>query len=410
MKKILFLAIILLSSFRGITQNKLSDFLHSAVENSPLFIDNLNQGYALTLDSILLREGLKPQVNLSSNNLFAPVINGYGYDEIITNMGNYNALLGVNYTIIGKNNLKNKYSSFNIQRQELDLNAKLNERDLKQAVTSQFITVYGEQQILNSGRTVLEVLKKEDILLKNITEKGIYRQTDYLAFLMTYKQQQLAFSEQLLQIKNDLYLLNYLCGIIDTTYLNLEDPGLSVSPSIATEQTVTFKRFMIDSLKLQNNAEQIKFNYKPKINLFGDVGYNTTFIYQAEKNFGASIGLNLSIPIYDGNQRKTKMDKLSLSENTRITYAGYYKKQYSMKQIQIVLQISETEKLVRESEDQLTLSETLLKANNKLLESGDIRISDYAFSLVNYISLNSGIQQLITNKMQLINQFNYLNY
>ena len=325
-------------------------------------------------------------------------------------MGNYNALLGVNYTLVGKNNLKNKNYSFTIQRQELDLNTKLNERDLKQTITSQFITVYGEQQILNSGKTVLEVLEKEDILLKNITEKGLYRQTDYLSFLLTYKQQQLGFSEQLLQARNDLYLLNYLCGIIDTAYLNLEDPGLKTSPSIATEQTVTFRRFIIDSLKLQNNAEQIKFNYKPKINLFGDVGYNTSFIYQAEKNFGASIGLNLTIPIYDGNQRKTKIDRLSLSENTRITYMGFYRKQYSMKQIQIVLQISETEKLVKAAEDQLAMSETLLKANNKLLEAGDVRISDYALSLVNYISLNSGLQQLITTKMQLINQFNYLNY
>ena len=87
-----------------------------------------------------------------------------------------------------------------------------------------------------------------------------------------------------------------------------------MSQNISTEQTTHYQQFVLDSLKIQNFYELLKYSYQPKINLMGDAGYNTTFIYQAQKNFGASVGLNLYIPIYDGKQRKLQTSKLKLSQ------------------------------------------------------------------------------------------------
>ncbi|MEO5569406.1 MAG: TolC family protein [Bacteroidia bacterium] len=409
-KKIFLLKVFCICTFFGFSQHSINDYLQAAVKNSPVYIDNQNQIQSLAFDSMLIRGGLKPQVSFNSTNMYAPVINGYGYDEVITNGGNYNALLGINYTIVGKNNLNNQYASLFIQKQILELKTKLSERDLKQTVTAQYITVYGQQQLLSNSEKILEVLKNEDLILKNITEKGLYRQTDYLSFLVGYKQQKLSSSQQKLQAQNDLYVLNYLCGITDTTYVILPDPALSTSPVFNGEQPIQFRQFILDSLKLQNSIEQIKFNYKPKLSLLGDAGYNTTFTYHAEKNFGASVGLNFSIPIYYGNQRKFQLEKFRLSENTRMSYADYFRKQYSMKQMQLQKQISETEMLIIEAQEQLKISETLLAANNKLLETGDMRITDYVISVTNYITSRSTEQQLITSKMQLINQYNFLSY
>jgi outer membrane protein TolC len=409
-KEILLLKVFFACSSFAFGQHSLNDYLETALKNSPVYIDNQNQIQLLAFDSMLIRAGLKPQVSFNSNNMYAPVINGYGYDEVITNRGNYNALLGVNYTIVGKNNLGNQYSSLFIQKQILELKTKLSERDLKQTVSAQYITVYGQQQLLANSEKILAVLKDEDLILKSIAEKGLYRQTDYLSFLVSFKQQQLSYSQQKLQAQNDLFVLNYLCGITDTAYVFLPDPGLSAAPVFNSDQTIQFRQFILDSLKLQNSIEQIKFNYKPKLSLLGDAGYNTTFTYHAEKNFGASVGLNFSVPIYDGKQRKIQLEKFKLSENTRMSYADYYRKQYSMKQMQFQQQIAETEKLIIEAQDQLKISETLLGANNKLLETGDLRITDYVISVTNYIISQSTVQQLITSKMQLINQYNFLNY
>jgi hypothetical protein len=46
---------------------------------------------------------------------------------------------------------------------------------------------------------------------------SVYRQTDYLSFLVTLQQQQLAAEQLLGQYQNDFALLNYLCGLRDTT-------------------------------------------------------------------------------------------------------------------------------------------------------------------------------------------------
>lgn len=410
MRKVISLLFFFLSVIFAHAQNSLNEYIQSALKNSPVFADAKNQASSLGLDSMLIRAAYKPQINFNSTDIYAPTINGFGYDQVNTNGGFYSALVGANLTVVGKNNLNNKFSSLTIQKQILELNSKLNERDLKQAITAQYLTINGEQQILLNQKKVLDVLKQEDVILKNIAEKGIYRQTDYLSFLVSYKQQQISYSQQKLQAKNDVYLLNYLCGIIDTSYIILAEPSITISQTIANEHSVQYRQFFLDSMQLQNSVEQLKYNYKPKLNLFADAGYNTSFLYHAERNFGTSVGLNFIVPIYNGNQRKTQLNKIKLSENTRLNYAEFFKKQYSMKQIQLLQQISETEKLIAQAKEQLKISETLLQANNKQLEIGDLRIADYIISLTNYISSQITAQQLATSKLQLINQFNYLNY
>jgi outer membrane protein TolC len=404
------LLLFLFQAFSAFSQNTLNDYLQAAVTNSPLFIETRNQIQSLTIDSTRIRAGFRPQVNFTSDNYYAPVFNGYGYDEIITNGGNYNALVGINYTLIGKNNLRNQYSSFDIQKKILEVNAKLGERDLKQAVTAQYITVYGEQQILSNIEKVLDVLGREDTLLKDIAEKGAYRQTDYLSFLVSYRQQQLSSDQQKLHAQNDLYLLNYLCGIVDTAYVILQDPSLSINQSISHDKATQYRQFDLDSMKLQNAFEQLRFNYRPKLSLLADAGYQTTFIYHAEKNFGASAGLKFSFPIYDGGLRKLQTGKFKFEEATRLAQAEFFKRQFTMKQLQLMQQLTKTDQLIEGAEGQLSISEALMKANEKLLQTGDVRVADYILSLAGYISLQSAIRQLQTDRMQLINQYNYLNY
>ncbi len=411
MRKLISLVFFLSSTLAGFGQaNTLNYYLEAAIKGSPLFADLQNQVHSLTLDSLLLRASLGPQVNFTSNNFYAPVVNGYGYDELITNRGNYNALLGINYNLLGKNSIENRTNTIHIQKQLLELNSKLNEQDLKQSVTSQFITIYGEQQILNTTEKVLNIFKEEEFILKSMAEKGTYKQAEYLTFLATYKQAQLSYSQLKLQTQNDLNVLNYLCGLLDTNYINLQDPAIRIRQTISSEKTYQFQKFVYDSLNVKNSFEQLKFNYKPKLSLFGDAGYNTTFMYHAERNFGASAGFSFSVPIYDGNQRKSQEGKLRLTENTRTLYAEYYKKQYNIKQQQLLQQITASENILTEARSQLEVQETLMNANKKLLETGDVRVTDYLFSITNFISAQATVQQLQTNKLQLVNTYNFLNY
>ena len=391
-------------------QNTLNAYLSQAILNSPLITDQKNQVKALALDSIRILATYKPQVNFTGNGFYAPVIHGYGYDEILTNGQLLSTLVGVNYSLPGKNRLNNQFSSLQLQKQTLELNTKLGVRDLEQAVTAQYITVFAEQQNLSSIRAILGIMKKEEKILKSFTEQSIYAETDYLAFLSTQKQQELSVSQQYLQTQSDLFLLKYLCGITDTAYYELNKPDLVITEPRKGEQTAQYFQYHLDSLQISNSIEQFQLTYKPKLNLFGDAGYMTSFAYQPYKNFGTSVGVNLTVPIYDGNQRKMQLEKFRLSEETRSTYAVYFTRQFSIKQQQLLKQIRETDRIIEEAGKQIEIAETVLKANNLLLEAGNLKVSDYILSVTGLISAKESVKQLEAGKMQLINQFIYLNY
>src|SRR6185295_9506673 len=66
-------------------KNTLGYFIAQAELNSPLLKEFQAQLLSLSLDSQILRASMRPQVNGISNNSYAPVIGGWGYDEVITN-------------------------------------------------------------------------------------------------------------------------------------------------------------------------------------------------------------------------------------------------------------------------------------------------------------------------------------
>ena len=410
MIKTLLLLLIFLSTTIFGQQRSLDFFVKEALQNSPFSIDNKNQQLATKSDSLQIRAGLKPQVNFDNNNIYAPLINGIGYDKIITNGGSVSAVVGTNILITGKQNLNNQFENIQLRKGALEIAGKLSEKELRKNITYLYILVYTEQEIINNSKDVFGVLKKENDLLKKLTEDGNYRQTDYLTFFLNYKQQQLTIDQLELQLKNDFAILNYSCGIIDTTLMSLVNPEISRTDNVSAENSIAGKQFFLDSLILSNQYEQVKFNYRPHFNLFGDAGYVSTLSYQAEKNFGVSAGFHVAVPIYDGKLKDLKFGRLKLAENSRMNYSAFYKKQYSQSVLRIIQQLNAIDDLIVENQNQYILSESLVNANKKLLISGDVRMSEYILALTNYLYARSNAIQLIGSKMELVNEFNYLNY
>jgi len=154
---------------------------------------------------------------------------------------------------------------------------------------------------------------------------------------------------------------------------------------------------------------QIEYNYKPKINLYADGGYLTSFAEQYYKNFGVSAGVTLTVPIYDGRQKKMQVDKIAISEQTRQGYRDFFKKQYEQNIAQLFQQLHSIQKLIDEASNQIKYTEILIEANRKLLEAGDVRMPDYILAIGNYLTAKNIITQNNINKLQIINQINYWN-
>ena len=401
---------LLISSIRVEAQEKnLNDYINTGINNSPLLKDYTNQKLSNLIDSMRLLAGYKPQVNAISSNTYAPSYKNWGYDGAITNGVNFAQQVVATQRLVSKENMANQQEAIRLLNESISVSGKITEQDLKRSIAAQYITAYGNWQQFQFNQDVLKLMKKEEAILKQLTEKSVYRQTDYLSFLVTIQQQELTITQYRVQYKNELAALNYLCGIKDTSYTTIAAPALQVDVLPDAESSIFYQQFNIDSLKIKNSASQIEFNYKPKVNLYADGGYLSSFAEQAYKNFGVSAGVTIAVPIYDGKQKKMQYNKLSIAEQTRQTYRDYFKTQYQQQIAQLFQQLNSVLEIINQATGQLKYIETLIEANRKLLETGEVHMPDYILAIGNYLNAKNIITQNTINKYQIINQINYWN-
>jgi outer membrane protein TolC len=381
--------------------------MEKAQNNSPLLKDLSNQIQSNTIDSLLNRATYKAQITGNLNANYAPVINGVGYDAAITNGQSVSGLVGINQKIIGKNISNSQAESFKILKESLILNKKIALKDLNKVIVDQYITAYGNAEQIVYNQKIVALLSNGANTLKKLTQNAIYKQTDYLIFLSTLKQQELQVLQLKQQYQNDLGLLNYLSGETDTTFVNLAKPDINLKTISSPEKTIFFKQFEVDSLKIVNQSKLIDNAYKPTLALLGDAGYLSSFEYQPYKNFGFSVGLGMSIPIYDGNQRSLQHQKNEQAVATNLAYKNHFNRQYQQRLLILNQKLKQAVETGNQLQSQLQITDALIEADKKLLLSGDAQITDFVIAIGNVITLNNSISQNKINKLLLINEINY---
>nr|WP_232325335.1 TolC family protein [Pedobacter panaciterrae] len=389
--------------------NKLDDYIQKALINSPLLRDFKNQLVSNKMDSAILRAGYRPQLTASSTGTYAPVINGYGYDNALSNGKTFDALITANQNIIGKNRRDIQLEGVTLNSDSINAASKISSQDIRKSITEQYITTYTDQEQRDFYLEVYQLLQKEEKVLKVLAQKSVYKQADYLAFLVTFQQQELQLSQTSIQLKNDFARLNYLSGIVDTNLVALEEPVLAATTLTGLSNSIFMQGYKIDSLKLLNDKKQIDLNYKPQASVYVNGGYNSSFILQPYKNFGTSVGFTVSMPIYDGGQRKIKHTQLQLQENTRQGYQQFFTQQYQQQVNQLVQQLQATQELQAKITRQIKFTEGLINVDSKLLQTGDITIADYVIAINNYLNTQYMLRQVNISRLQLINQLNYWN-
>ncbi len=390
-------------------QNRTLDFyLQMGISNSPLLKDINNQTKANGYDSLLVRAGFQPQIGATGQALYAPVFNNFGYDSAITNGGNYSGMINVNQSLFNKKIRNAQLQNLALLNQSLATNSKFTETDLKKSITSQYITAYSDYSQVQFYKLVVQKLRQQKESLKPLVEHGIYLQTDYLNLNVNITAQQIAITQTMMQFKTDLNVLNYLCGIVDTATVILANPKLSVKNNFDAYQTPLMLQFKIDSLKNSNDASLNDLNYRPRLDAFGNAGFNAINPKNIPDNFGASIGLNFAIPIYDGKQRKTQHSKIMLQENTRLNYQDFYLNQYQQKINQFHIELSSTEELIVQIQTQLSEQQDLIDLYKIEIEKGLVRFTDVITALNNYINTQNTLTIIENNRMQIINEMNYI--
>lgn len=388
-------------------QQNLDYYLKAGLQNSPLLKDYNNRVKSALIDSMRIKAGQGIQVNASSVNSWAPVVRGWGYDEVKTDIAQLSAVVQVLKDITWSKNLQNKYQAIRLQNQAALLESSISARDLKKTIISQYLLAYSDQQFYELNSEVLALLKQEEKIVRELAENGLYRQTEYLSFIVNMHQQELIACQYGFQFRTDLETLNYLCGINDTARFVLAVPDLTPDYSPEIRNTLFYRQFMIDSLRLINAGRQIDLEYQPKLSLFADGGYLSSLASTPWKNFGASAGLSLTVPIYDGKQKRMQHDQIAISESTRSGYQNFFENQYSQ-QISVLLhQLASIGKITEKTMEQLTYTKALVDANRVLLNTGDISVTDYLLSVNNYLNAKNLLIEKSAERFRIINELNY---
>jgi outer membrane protein TolC len=409
MKYFLTLSIGLLPIFCLGQGRTLDEYIQLAKENSATLKSFQNQILSNRIDSQILKATTKTQLNFISNEMYAPVIKGWGYDEAITNIAQVSAMVQATKSFLSKGNLAAQYRAIALQNQALRDTLFLSIKDLVKTITEQYITAYGDQLTMDYSKELYELLKKEAEALKKLAQSNVIKQTDFLAFDITMQQQELTYLQAQIQYNADYLTLNYLAGIVDTTITRIEEPGLEDSLPHDFYSSVFYQRFVTDSLRIVNERKLVDYSYHPSFNAFSDAGFNSSMQNTPYKNIGFSFGVNIKKPIYDGRQKSLKYQKLDIEERTRLTNKNFFINQYNQQVAQLYIQLNATNQLFERIKQQVNYTKTLITAYEKLLETSDVKITDFVTAITNYLNAQNLYRQNIISRLKIINQINYWN-
>ena len=385
----------------------LDDYLDRGVANSAVLKDLSNQIRSNQYDSLISRANFLPQVNFNGSLLYSPAINGWGYSDVITNGQILIGTVNVNQQIFNKKTREATNQKFGLETGNLVNTRSVSLNELKNAITAQYLAAGAALKERKFQEEILATLVSEAKVLKAWTEKGIYRQTDYLSLQVEISSLEQNVRDLDLQYRKEFWNLNLICGISDTVFYDLELPLIKDPLAQKVENSLFFKRLIIDSLLIRNEKLMIDSRYKPTVNWFVDGGIINNEPRLLYQNFGISGGLSMSLPVFDGNQRKINYDKIRMREETRKNYQENFLFRYHAQLQQLQAELEKLRLLVQESEKRVALVQELVAADKVMLSAGSLLISDYILAMKNLIEAkHAGLIYQI--RMQfIINEINF---
>lgn len=237
----------------------------------------------------------------------------------------------------------------------------------------------------------------------------ILQESDYLLLQLDIDSKKL----ELKQIQNNLRIaLNQvftLSGIAFETNIIIAEPDFNTAPSTKKE-FFYLQKFKNDSLQIKADEAVFDNAYKPQITVYGNTGLNAVEIPNITHKIGMSAGLQISIPIYDGKQRKFTHQQNLLKEQNLEFYKSNSEVQLSNNLQSITYQLDALNENKLLLDDQLEKQQNILEIYKGKLVQGQISIVDYLNVIQSYKQNKYTQIQMQTNIWLLQNQYNFINW
>jgi outer membrane protein TolC len=386
----------------------LDDYLRIAESNSPLLKDQAYQRDALALDSSDIRAAFGLQVNGSGQFLYAPNGAHWGYDPAITNGGLYSAVVGASVPLFTGGRKQTGLDSVALRGSALQLVKEGTLLDLHQRVTEQYINTYADQRTLAAVLDRVRILDEEEAVMKHLVGQGHLPTDRRDEPAVNAQAQRIAASRAKALLRNDLLTLSTLCGSADTAMVALAPLDLAPPGAFDPSASPGMRQFAVDSLANNIADRSIDLNYRARLNAIGDAGLNAVVIRDVPDRFGASAGLNLSVPIYDGNRRRTQHDRIALREKSRTAYRDFYADQLELRHAQLTEALAQADTLIAGTQRQSADEEHLIELYRVELEHGLVRLTDLFLALENHARTVNDMIQTEADRSRIVNALMHL--
>jgi outer membrane protein TolC len=426
MKLILLSAVVSLIAICANAQTRNLDyFIAEAQINSPLINKSKNNNKIIQLDIKQIKIILtKPQINVEANLLFAPIIshdngnqlqlisagaaNYTGYDLSYSDGGQYQARVTVTQPLLMRERQKVYSQKADVATQLNENNIKLTQHELELLVSHQYLLCLKAKKQSDISIALIEQLRSQVNTMKKLVKNAIYKQTDLLSMQIELENCEIELQNYNARYKNNLLDLNLLCGINDTTLVEIEDVNYILKPNTVF-QSQFLTSYKLDSLNLVAELSVFDQKYKPQVSLFANAGMNAIYT-PAFNRFGFAAGVNFSWNIFDGNQKKIVHDKAFINMQMLDFDKQYFVRQYNINKNKYLTEIELVNNQLKIVKKQIEEYRELVDLYAFQLSQAQVSAMDYK-NLVRDISVKK--QELLLLKMQsqaLIISYNYWNY
>ncbi len=412
--------------FANAQTKDLNYYLEQAKNNSPLIKKAQNENKLIQLDMQKVKSILsKPIVNVDANILFAPIIvhdnnsnhfqwvsegaNTYtGYDLAFSDGGQYQAYISVTQPLFLGKTYKSYLKQADIQTKLNKNNITLTQRELEQLVSRQYILCEMANRQSKMSKSLLDKLNEQVLIMQKLVENAIYKQTDLMLLQIETENFKIEYEKYMSEYKRNISDLNLLCGISDTTTIDIENINFEITPDTII-QSKFLNKYRLDSLKVVARQNLFNQKYRPQLSVFANAGLNAIYLPSINR-LGFATGINFTWNIFDGNQKKTQYQKSSVELQTIEFEKQNFIKQYNTNKEKYLIQIKAIDKQIDVVQNQLKEYEKLIKLYQFELSQAQISIMDFKNLIRDIATKKQENLHLQIQKQMLINSYNYWNF
>jgi outer membrane protein TolC len=387
-------------------------YLSHAINNSPKITAQHNSADSARLQKKIINANLNlPLITATGKYLYAPIANHYGYATAITNGGQYDALLNIAYPLFTgkKKNVRHHNASIGIRRANYRI-AKL-KHTLRDTITSKYITAYEDLKQIQYLNDIFKLLKRQRKVVRSLARQGVARIIDVKQINIQLQSNRVAQKKARKTYQQHLTKLNIKSGIAPPVLpANLETPIITIDTALTVQHSRFLKQFKLDSLKTATQQQLFELKYQPNITAFGNTGLNTNQFLDIQNNFGYSVGFNISVPIYDGNQRNITRQQTQLRQNSIDVLQLRFKKKRRLHLISLRSQLRQANQQLALLRNEISQYQSLLQDYRKELSQGLVKTVNYLVVLRQYAKARQQQVKARGNKLKIENKYNYWNW